>query len=70
MRNRFIFFCSILFVYPGLALAQGLNISAIDQVLGHSGQKTGDVYRVGLPRTDLHVELAGIALTREPECRN
>lgn len=62
MRNRLMVFCSILFVCPGFALAQGLNTGAIDQALGHSGQKTGDVYRVGLPRTDLHVELAGVAL--------
>lgn len=53
---------SIVFMCPVVGMAQDLNTSAIDQVLGHSGQKTGDVYRVGLPRTDLHVELAGVAL--------
>jgi hypothetical protein len=42
--------------------AQALNTAALDQLLGHTGQKTGDVYRVGLPRTDLHVQAAGIAL--------
>jgi hypothetical protein len=29
-------------------------------VLGRSGQKSGDVYRVGFPRTDLHVSVDGI----------
>ena len=31
-------------------------------VLGRSGQKTGDVYRVGFPRTDLHVSVHGLAI--------
>lgn len=62
MRKPLMILGSIVFMYPALGMAQGLNTAAIDQVLGHSGQKTGDVYRMGLPRTDLHVELSGIAL--------
>ena len=42
--------------------AQGINTSAIDQVLSRSGQKTGDVYKVGFPRTDLHVSVNGVAV--------
>jgi hypothetical protein len=42
--------------------AQGLDASRIDQVLGRSGQKAGDVYRVGFLRTDLHVTVQGIAI--------
>src|SRR6267142_2324771 len=34
----------------------------IDQALGRSGQKTGDVYRVGFPRTGLHVSVNGVAI--------
>jgi Domain of Unknown Function (DUF1259) len=41
---------------------QGPNTSAIDQVLGRSGQKTGEVYKVGFPRTDLHVSVNGVAV--------
>ena len=62
MRNRLILTFSLLLVCPEILPAQGLNTATIDQLLGHSGQKTGDVYRVGLPRTDLHVQLGGIAL--------
>jgi hypothetical protein len=47
---------------PIAAYAQGLDVSKIDQVLGRSGQKAGDVYRVGFPRTDLHVTIQGISV--------
>jgi hypothetical protein len=47
---------------PTLLRAQGLTTAPIDQALGRSGQKTGDVYRVSFPRTDLHVSLKGVAI--------
>ncbi len=47
---------------PLAVRGQGLNISAIDQALGRSGQKAGDVYRVGFPRTDLHVVVQGVSV--------
>jgi len=62
MKNRFLILFSLLLACPLIVAAQGLNTAAIDQALGHTGQKTGDVYRVGLPRTDLHVQIGGIAL--------
>jgi len=37
-----------------------LDTTRIDEALGRSGQKSGDVYRVGFPRTDLHVSVGGI----------
>jgi hypothetical protein len=40
----------------------GLDTSAIDQALGLKGQMQGDVYRVGIPRTDLSVMVHGIAI--------
>ena len=43
-------------------LAQGLDVSKIDQALGRPGQKMGEVYRVGFPRTDLHVVVDGLAI--------
>jgi len=57
----------LLLVMLGLMLpvtvsAQGLDTAKIDQVLGRSGQKTGDVYKVGFPRTDLHVSVGGLAI--------
>ena len=51
--------CSVL---SFTATAQGLDTAKIDSQLGRSGQKSGDVYRVGLPRTDLHVSVHGLAI--------
>jgi hypothetical protein len=34
----------------------------IDEVLGRSGQKAGDVYKVGFPRSDLHVSVHTLAI--------
>jgi hypothetical protein len=42
--------------------AQGVDTTKIDQALGRSGQKIGDVYKVGFPRTDLHVSVHGLAI--------
>src|SRR5882762_5207838 len=47
---------------PILVRAQGVTTATIDKALGRSGQKTGDVYRVGFPRTDLHVSVKGVAI--------
>lgn len=47
---------------PSLARAQGVTTAPIDEVLGRSGQKTGDVYKVGFPRSDLHVSVHGLAI--------
>jgi len=47
---------------PTIARAQGVTTGPIDEVLGRSGQKTGDVYKVGFPRTDLHVSVHGLAI--------
>jgi hypothetical protein len=42
--------------------AQELDTAKIDSQLGRSGQKSGDVYKVGFPRTDLHVSVHGLAI--------
>src|SRR6266849_3724587 len=47
---------------PFTAAAQGLDTAKIDSQLGRSGQKAGDVYKVGFPRTDLHVSVHGLAI--------
>ena len=41
---------------------QQLNTKAIDQIIGRSGELKGDVYKVGLPRTDLKVTADGEAI--------
>jgi len=48
--------------FPISLSAQGLDTAKIDQALGRSGQKIGDVYKVGFPRTDLHVSVHGLAI--------
>src|SRR5499427_9454606 len=55
---------ALLFVWllPWVVQGQGVSPGAIDQVLGRSGQKTGDVYKVAFPRTDLHVSVHGLAI--------
>jgi hypothetical protein len=47
---------------PTLVRAQGVATAPIDEVLGRSGQKTGDVYKVSFPRSDLHVSVHGLAI--------
>jgi uncharacterized protein DUF1259 len=62
----FVFICVLLVPLP--IYGQGVSTSSIDQVLGRSGQKAGDVYKVSFPRTDLRVSVnqvpikAGLAL--------
>jgi len=63
MRTRLrclIVLCVLLL--PMLVRAQGVTTGAIDEVLGRSGQKTGDVYKVSFPRSDLHVSVHGLAI--------
>ncbi len=52
----------ITLILPMISAAQGIDTAKIDQALGRSGQKTGDVYRVGFPRTDLHVSVGGVVI--------
>src|SRR6266850_6771399 len=47
---------------PIFVRAQGVTTATIDQALGRSGQKTGDVYRVSFLRTDLQVSVNGLAI--------
>src|SRR6202030_2961155 len=47
---------------PSIARAQGVTTGPIDEVLGRSGQKTGDVYKLSFPRSDLHVSVHGLAI--------
>jgi hypothetical protein len=62
VAKRTIFILISIAIFPIVAAAQGLDTTKIDQVLGRSGQKTGDVYRVGFPRTDLQVTVGGVAV--------
>jgi len=61
MRNR-ILILSTLLAWSTILAAQDLDTAKIDEAMGRSGQKTGDVYRLGFPRTDLHVSIAGVEI--------
>src|SRR2546428_4362261 len=46
----------------GPALAAAPDWKAVEQALGKTGQlQAGDVFRVGVPRTDLSVTVKGVA---------
>ena len=46
---------------PGVARAADPDWKAVEQALGKSGQMMpGDVYRIGMPRTDLNVTVKGV----------
>jgi uncharacterized protein DUF1259 len=46
---------------PSVSLAAEPNWTAVEQALGKSGQmQAGDVFRVGMPRTDLTVTIKGV----------
>ena len=63
MITRVYFFLLIgVLSLPLVVHAQGLSTAPIDQALGRSGQKTGDVYKVSFPRTDLHISVHGLAI--------
>jgi Domain of Unknown Function (DUF1259) len=60
IRRSFIAVLALAFAV--VAAAQGLDTAKIDQALGRSGQKMGDVYKLGFPRTDLLVSVHGLAI--------
>jgi len=63
MTAKLRFFTSLCVLsLPILLRAQGVTTAPIDQALGRSGQKMGDVYRLSFPRTDLHVSVNGLAI--------
>lgn len=49
-------------VMPTAVFGQGLDTAKIDQALGRSGKMMGNTYKVGFPRTDLHVMVHGLAI--------
>jgi len=59
---RRVMILAAILAFPISVSAQGLDTAKIDQALGRSGQKIGDVYKIGFPRTDLHVSVHGLAI--------
>jgi hypothetical protein len=60
--TRRLWILTSMLMLPIVVSAQGLDTTKIDQALGRSGQKIGEVYKVGFPRTDLHVSVHGLAI--------
>jgi Domain of Unknown Function (DUF1259) len=60
--QRSLFTMISVLLFASAVRAQALDTAKIDQALGRSGQKIGDVYKLGFPRTDLHVRIAGVAI--------
>jgi hypothetical protein len=59
--RQFAIALSMLFL-PLTLFGQALDTTGIDLALGRSGQKSGEVYKLSFPRTDLHVAVAGVAI--------
>jgi hypothetical protein len=54
---------TVIIAAAGLAGAVDPDWKAVEQALGKSGQlQTGDVFRIGMPRTDLTVTVKGVAV--------
>jgi hypothetical protein len=54
---------ALMAILPMAAMAAGDDWTAVGAALGKTGTvMQGDVYRVGLPRTDLHVTLDGVEI--------
>src|SRR3954447_19252727 len=63
MRTGILGAATILVMLPMAAFAAGENWNAVGTALGKTGtEMPGGVYRVGLPRTDLHVTVDGVAI--------
>ncbi|HEY1462545.1 MAG TPA: DUF1259 domain-containing protein [Terriglobales bacterium] len=60
--KRIVAILGVLFLAVPLLSAQGVTTTKVDEALGRSGQKSGDVYRVAFPRTDLHVTVGDVTI--------
>jgi Domain of Unknown Function (DUF1259) len=59
---RHLMFLASVLILPFVASAQIADTAKIDQAMGRPGQKMGDVYKFGFPRTDLYVTVHGLAI--------
>lgn len=59
---RYLPLATLVALLPLSVAAQGVDTAKIDAQLGRSGQKIGDIYKVGFPRADLHVSVHGLAI--------
>ena len=63
LKRAILLFGLVVIATPGLAAAADPDWKAVEQALGKSGQlQAGDVFRVGMPRTDLAVTVKGVSV--------
>jgi Domain of Unknown Function (DUF1259) len=60
--QRSLFTMISVLLFASAVRAQALDTATIDRALGCSGHHFGQVYKIGFPRTDLHVLIAGVAI--------
>src|SRR5882724_2769149 len=61
VKRALVLFGLVAAVTPGPSLAGDPDWKAVEQALGKSGQvQAGDVFRIGMPRTDLAVTVKGV----------
>jgi hypothetical protein len=53
---------AVAIAFPTLAAAAEIDWKKVDTALGKTAAVAGDVHRYGLPRSDLHVTLDGVAI--------
>ena len=62
-RYTSVVLCLLVAAVPGAVHAAGPDWKAVEQALGKSGQlQPGDVFRIGMPRTDLNVTVRGVSI--------
>ena len=62
MKLRQLLILSVALSLPVIVVAQSLDTAKLDEAMGRSGQQTGDIYRLGFPRTDLHLSVGGVEI--------
>lgn len=62
MNSKRLLALMLFLLIPTFLDAQGLDTAKIDEALGRSGQKLGEVYKTGFPRSDLKVIRHGVTI--------
>jgi len=62
MKRNLIILALVAAALPTIAKAAEIDWKNVDAALGKTAAVTGEVHRYGLPRSDLHVTLDGVAI--------
>src|SRR5712672_4503909 len=61
-RNLMLLTLLAVMAFPPLAKAADIDWKKVDAALGKTAAVSGEVHRYGIPRSDLHVTLDGVAI--------